>query len=121
MALTPENQSFENEWLQVAKEICRRILELPEIQNMRETLKAAGFLTVEQKSTFVGIANKVKYDVIYEKYGKPGTNTFEQFNARWKCWFNDKDGDTVSHWGKRLTNEEHIIFGSTPDPEEFLK
>lgn len=120
MSLTEENQSFENEWLEVAKEICRRILDVSEIKAMKEHLKTTGFLSVEERSAFIGVANKVKYDVIYERYGKPGTQTFEEFNARWKAWFNDKDGDTVSHWGKRLTNEEHIIFGSTPDPEEFL-
>lgn len=120
MALTAENKKFEDEWLIVAKEICHRILEVPEIKAMRDSLKSTGFLTVEQRSAFIGVANKTKYDIIYEKYGKPGTDTFEEFNARWKAWFNDKDSDTVSHWGRRLTNEEHIIFGSTPDPEEFL-
>ena len=120
MALTPDNHAFETEWLEVARDICRKILENPEVKQMKESLKASGFLTVEQRSSFIGVANKIKYDVIYEKYGKPGTDTFEEFNVRWKAWFNNKDGETVNHWGKKLNNEEHIIFGSTPDPEEFL-
>lgn len=120
MATNPVNLEFEKEWMALAKQVCQQILEVPEIKNMKEYLKKNGFLTVEQRGEFIGVANKVKYDLIYEKYGKPGTATFEEFNTRWKAWFNDKDSDAVSHLGKHMTNEEHIIYGSTPDPEEFL-
>lgn len=120
MPLSTENQEFEKTWLADAKEICQRILDNSEIKTMKDSFRATGFLTVEQQSAFIGVCNKIKYDFIYEKYGQSGTPEFEQFNARWKAWFNDKGSDTVSHWGKRLTNEEHIIFGSTPEPEQFL-
>lgn len=121
MALTAENQAFEEEWIGVAKEIAKRILELPEIKELKNNLNNNGFLSVEEKSQFIAITNKVKYDVIYEKYGKPESDTFEKFNQRWKAWFNNKGTESESRWGKKLTNEEHIIFGSTPDAEEFLR
>lgn len=120
MSLSSYNQAFEKDWTLLAKEICRKVLDLPEAKEMKKSLSQNGFLTQTDKQDFAFMVNRVKYDVIYEKYGRPGTQTFDEFNARWKAWFNDKEREYVGYWDRSLSSEEYVVLGKIPDPEKFL-
>lgn len=111
---------FEQKWFELAERICLRIYQQPEVKEMRKRFKAGERLTEEERSNFIAIANRVKYEVIYEEYGQQGTQEFEHFRQQWKYWFNHKEGTSDQLHGRRLTNAEHIVYSSTPDPEEFL-
>ena len=111
---------FEEQWLKIAEEVCSRILVVPEIQTMRERVKAGVILTPEDRSDFISISNRVKYEVIHELFGLYGTDGFKVFREAWKHWFNNKNAPKFQLEHRRLTNAEHIVYSSTPDPEEFL-
>ncbi len=113
-------QEFEKEWEQISKEICDAVYNHPEVIKIRRCLEKNGFLTLEEKSSFINISDKTKYDIIYKKYGHEGSEGYKEFSGDWEKWFQEKGVESQKgHDGK--SNVEHIMFGSTPDPVKFLK
>lgn len=110
---------FDKEWSLLGREICAAIYKNSEIQELKSNLQKNGFLTLEEKSAFINISDKTKYDIIYTKYGKEGTPEYEKFSEAWKEWFQLKGVSSAKDRGQR-NSVDHILFGSTPDPEEFL-
>ena len=110
---------FEKEWVNLAKKICFAIYHNEGIKKIRENLKKNGFLTLEEKSSFIDICDAVKYEFIYKKYGSDGSEGYEKFNKAWKDWFKAKGVSSQQNRGQR-NSVDHILFVSTPDPEEFL-
>lgn len=110
---------FEKEWGEVSKEICAAIHANPEVKKIKANLDKNGFLSLEEKSAFINLSDQIKYEVIYKKYGEEGSESYENFSAAWRKWFQEKGVE--SQKGKNgKTNVEHIMFGSTPDPVKFL-
>lgn len=112
--------AFEQQWFSLAETICEHIYGQPNIQEMAARFREGKRLTSEERSEFISTANRIKYEVIHERFGDKGTEEFEQFRQAWKHWFNTKKGTSEQLNGRRLTNAEHIVYSSTPDPEEFL-
>lgn len=116
------NQSivqFEQEWRELASEICQHIYTTPEAQELKKSLQKNGFMTLEEKSKFIDICDTVKYEVIYKKYGPEGSDGYKAFSESWKEWFQQKGVESQNTRGQR-SSVDHILFGSTPEPEKFL-
>lgn len=120
MIMQNSNEAFESEWFMLAEKVCERIYRQPEIQEMKNHFTKDGRLTEAERSNFIAIANRVKYDVIHEQFGDKGSQEFEEFRKVWLHWFNNKKGTSEQLHGRRLTNAEHIVYSSTPDPDEFM-
>ena len=112
-------EEFDKEWIQLGKEICQAIYTNPRTQEIKQGLQKNGFLTLEEKSDFINICDKVKYDIIYATYGGEDSAGYKQFSENWKNWFEKKGVGSSQNRGQR-NSVEHILFGSTPDPEQFL-
>lgn len=112
---------FAQEWSDLAKQVVDRIALDPEIVEMKADFLAHKSLSLEQRSRFIYVANRIKYEVMHEQYGDDGTDSFAQFSDRWRKWYDSKGVVSNSQFGRRLTNEEHIIYSSTPDAEEFFE
>ncbi len=110
---------FEQEWTQLGREICQAVYVNPRIQEIKHSLQKNGFLTLEEKSEFINICDKTKYDVIYTKYGQENSEGYKNFSVAWKDWFQEKGVSSVQNRGQR-NSVDHILFGSTPDPKQFL-
>lgn len=113
-----DSQKFAVEWLDVAQQIVARIYTDEVVQRLHEDYVAHGAFSFEQRSDFIAIANRVKGEVLHELYGPDGSTSFQDFQGRWRNWYNHKG--TLPQENRRLTNEEHIIYSSTPDVEEFF-
>lgn len=111
---------FEKIWTKLGREICQAIYTNPEVQEIKTSLLKNGFLSLEQKSKFIDICDRTKYEVIYSQYGKEGSDGYKQFSQNWESWFQEKGVGSKMDRGQR-NSVEHILFGSTPDPEQFLK
>lgn len=118
---SPDSEKFAQEWFDLAKKVVDRIALDSEILEMKKDFLAHKNLTFEQRSKFISIANRIKYEVMHELYGADGTDSFVQFSDRWREWYNSKGVVSNSQLGRRLTNEEHIIYSSTPEAEEFFR
>jgi len=110
---------FENEWTELGIEICQAVYTNPKTQELKGALQKNGFLTLEQKSEFINICDKTKYDIIYAKFGVEGSEGYKKFSDEWKDWFQNKGVESSRDRGQR-NSIDHILFGSTPDPEPFL-
>jgi len=120
MAVKNSNfQTFDAEWVDLAKEICQTIYTNPRTQEIKHSLQKNGFLTLEEKSEFINICDKIKYDIIYATYGDENSPGYKQFSENWGEWFQQKGVGSSQNRGQR-NSVEHILFGSTPDPTQFL-
>lgn len=110
---------FDKEWTQLGRKICQAIYTNVKTQEIKNELQKNGFLTLDEKSQFINICDQTKYQLIYEKYGKEGSEGYKNFSASWEEWF-QKKGVGSSHNRGQRNSVEHILFGSTPDPAPFL-
>ncbi len=118
----PNNSNFDEfdkEWTQLGKEICQAVYVNKEIQTIKHSLQKNGFLTLEQKSDFINICDETKYRQIYKKYGGEHSEGYKKFSKAWEDWFQKKGVGSAQNRGQR-NSVEHILFGSTPDPIQFL-
>jgi hypothetical protein len=60
-------EEFEKEWIAISEEVIRRIFESEDIQRLKNKLRSEGHLTIEDRSDFINIVDKIKYDVIFRK------------------------------------------------------
>jgi hypothetical protein len=116
---TIEFEEFEKNWTQLGSEICQAVYINKTIQQLKHNLQKNGFLTLEEESEFINICDKTKYDVIYAKFGAEGTEGYKKFSQAWETWFQQKGVGSSQNRGQR-NSVEHILFGSTPDPKQFL-
>ncbi len=121
MLASSHSIKFAQEWFNLAKKVVDRISLDSEIKEMKKDYLANKSLSFEQKSRFIAISNRVKYEVMHELYGAEGSESFNQFSDRWRDWYNSKGVVSNSQLGRRLSNEEHIIYSSTPEAEEFFR
>lgn len=112
-------EQFEKEWTELGIEICQAIYISPKAQQLKAALQKNGFLTLTEKSEFINICDAVKYQVIYAEYGPEGSDGYKAFSVSWEKWFQNKGVGSSQNRGQR-NSVEHILFGSTPDPEPFL-
>ncbi len=110
---------FEKEWTDLGRKICQAVYVNKTVQEIKHSLQKNGFLTLEEKSEFINICDKIKYDVIYEIYGKEDTESYKKFSEEWKQWFQEKGVESQKERNQR-SSVDHILFGSTPDPIQFL-
>lgn len=110
---------FDKDWLQLGKEICQAVYTNPRMQELKHALQKNGFLTLEEKSEFIGVCDKMKYEIIYAKFGAENTEGYKQFSENWNMWFQTKGVESQKNRGQR-SSVDHILFGSTPDPAPFL-
>lgn len=114
-----ELAEFEQQWLNDAKKICQAIYVKPEMQQIKLSLVNNGFLSLEEKSRFIDICDRTKYEYIYSIYGQDGSEGYKKFSDDWKQWFQQKGVSSQQERSQR-NSVDHILFGSTPDPVEFL-
>jgi hypothetical protein len=112
-------KKFEDEWVALARKICQAVYVLPEAQKLKHALQNNGFLSLEEKSEFIRLCDEVKYKLIYEKYGQEDTESYKTFSQAWQQWFSNKGVESQKDRTQR-SSVDHILFGSTPDPVEFL-
>jgi hypothetical protein len=117
--MTKDFIDFEKEWTEVGAEICQALYIKPEIQKVKSALQKNGFLTLEEKSIFIDICDQTKYEVIYKKFGEKDSEGYRDFSKNWQNWFTNK-GVKSKEKRTQHSSVDHILFGSTPDPVQFL-
>jgi len=110
---------FEQEWAKLGNTICQSIYKDSRIQQLKSALQKKGFLNLEEKSEFLDICDSTKYKIIYATYGPEGSEGYNKFLETWSSWFQKKGVSSTACRSQR-NSVDHIMFGSTPDPQEFL-
>lgn len=114
-------EEFEKEWVSLSEEVIRRIFDNVDIQNLKTILRDKGHLTVSERSKFITIVDDLKYDLIFKKYGPVGSAGFKSFTGHWEQWLAHRGVGRNKPKNLFEENINHLLFGSTPDPEQFLR
>ena len=114
-----DSVQFEREWTKLGLGICQTIYSNPEIQKLRDALQNRGYLSIEEKGKFIDICNRIKYEIIFQTYGKEGSEGYAEFIKNWNSWFQNKAMNSMQDRSRR-NSVDHILVGSSPDPEVFL-
>lgn len=114
-------EEFEKQWKDLAQKIGQAIITHPRVIELKNNLEKNGFLTLDEKSEFIIIADKIKYDLIYSQYGPHDSEGYEQFREIWQKWLGAKGVVSAESVSKSQENANHFMYGSTPDPEKFLR
>ncbi len=115
-----EPADFEKQWIEVNEEVVKQLLAHPTIQEIKERVRTEGSISGDDRNAFIALVNEIKYKCIYDKFGSEGSESYEEFQKAWKHWeklrAHDKKGENLYE-----TNINHLLYGSTPNPEEFLQ
>lgn len=112
---------FEKEWVKLNEEVINHLMANPEIESIKEKVRQQGHVALEDRDRFIVLVNKIKYDRIYEKYGEDGSEGYAQFLKAWQHWQKLKGHLREKPQNMYEDNISHLLYGSTPDPDRFLK
>lgn len=114
-------QDFDKQWREVAEEVLQTLLASPEMQEMNQRVHSAGHLEFSDRDIFINLINKVKYEVIHAKFGDEGTEDYNNFYKVWQRWHKLHGVSMPKPSNTHEDNIYHLLFGSTPAPENFLR
>lgn len=112
---------FEQQWIKLNEEVVNRLLAHSEIQRIKEKVRSQGHVTPEDRNQFIDLVNKVKYELIYTQFGPEGSEGYEQFLKSWQHWQKLRGAGRPQGENVFENNINHLLYGSTPDPDSFLK
>lgn len=117
--LNPEE--FEKAWVHIAEEIIKELMADPQIEAIKSKVRHSGHVELDDRNQFIEIVNRIKYEVIFKHFGEEGSESYEQFRKMWQQWQSMKG--TARPQGENVFEENinHLLFGSTPDPDYFLR
>lgn len=116
-----EPEEFEKDWIKIAEAVVNALMANPEIEKIKQKVRTQGHIEMEDREQFINLVNKIKYDVIYAKYGEDGTPEYSQFVKSWQHWQKLRGTEIPKPENMYEDNIHHLMFGSTPDPDNFLR
>lgn len=114
-------EEFEKTWVACVEKIVNDIMADPEIQKIKEEVRNRGHVADEHKDQFIIKVNEIKNRHIEADYGTPGTETYQHFVHAWQHWQKLKGKDRPKGENMFEDNMNHLLYGSTPDPDLFLR
>ncbi len=112
---------FEKSWIASCESIVNQIMADKDIQEIKEEVRGQGHVTAEHKDKFITKVNEIKNKVIESSYGNPESETYLQFVHAWQHWQKLKGKDRPKSENMFEDNINHLMYGSTPDPDLFLR
>lgn len=116
-----EPAEFEKEWISLAENVVRKLLENEDIQRIKQHVRSQGHVTIVDRDQFIQLVNKIKYECIYEKFGPEDSESYKRFVDAWQNWQKLKGRARPQGENMFEDNINHLLYGSTPDPDRFLQ
>lgn len=114
-------EEFEKEWIKIAEEVIKQLMANPEIEKIKQRVRSQGHISLEDREQFIELVNKIKYEVIYKEFGEEDSEGYDAFQKAWQRWMKLKATSMEKPGNMFEDNIHHLLFGSTPDPDAFLK
>lgn len=112
---------FEKNWITTCEKIVKLIMEDKDIEEIKHEVRTVGHVTDEHKDKFITKVNEIKNHIIETSYGPSGSDTYLQFVHAWQHWQKLKGKNRPKSENMFEDNINHLLFGSTPDPDLFLR
>lgn len=114
-------EEFEKNWIITCEKVVKQIMEDKDIQEIKEEVRGVGHVTDVHKDKFITKVNEIKNRIIEEAYGQSTSETYLQFVHAWQHWQKLKGKNRPKSENMFEDNINHLLFGSTPDPDLFLR
>jgi hypothetical protein len=114
-------EEFEKEWIKVAEEVVNLLMANSDIEKIKQGVRTKGHIGLEDRDQFINLVNQIKYEVIHKKFGEEGTDGYNSFVKAWQHWHKLRGTSMPKPENMFEDNIHHLLFGSTPDPDSFLK
>ncbi len=114
-------EEFEKTWIETCEKIVKQLMADQDIQEIKDEVRGVGHVTDEHKDKFITKVNEIKSSIVEEAYGKPDSDTYLQFVHAWQHWQKQKGVERPKAENMFEENINHLLFGSTPDPDLFLR
>lgn len=92
-----------------------------DIEQIKQKVRAQGHIQLDDREQFINLVNKIKYDVIYKTFGEADSEGYLAFQKAWQHWQKLRATAMPKPANMFEDNIHHLMFGSTPDPDNFLK
>ncbi len=112
---------FEKGWIATAERIVNELMANAEIQEIKNQVRSKGHVAAEDRDIFITKVNEIKNKIIEAEYGQPDSETYLQFVHSWQHWLKLKGKDRPKGENMFEDNINHLLYGSTPDPDLFLR
>ena len=112
---------FEKEWIRIAEEVVKNLMANPEIEQIKQKVRTQGHIQLEDREQFINLVNKIKYEVIFTQFGAEDTDSYKAFSKAWQNWHKLRATSIPKPENMYEDNIHHLLFGSTPDPDNFLR
>jgi undecaprenyl pyrophosphate synthase len=112
---------FEKTWIACVEKIVTAIMADLDIQQIKVEVRSQRHVTAEHKDQFITKVNEIKNHYIEDVFGKPGSDTYKQFVHAWQHWLKLKGKNRPQGENMFEDNINHLLYGSTPDPDLFLR
>jgi len=120
MAVKSSNfDEFDKNGWRWASKFARRFIIIPKSGKSGNRCKKNGFLTLEEKANLLTFATRPNTKLFTPNTAMKISEGYKKFSEDWKAWFQEKGVGSSQNRGQR-NSVEHILFGSTPDPVQFL-
>lgn len=114
-------EEFQKQWVKVAEEVVKQLMANKDIEKIKQKVRGQGHVEFEDRDQFINLVNEIKYDIIHKTFGEEGTEGYDSFQKAWQHW-NKLKGTNLQKPGNMFEdNIYHLLLGSTPNPDFFLK
>jgi len=116
-----EPEAFEKTWIACNEKIITEIMADKDIEQIKQEVRQKGHVTAEHKDQFIRKVNEIKNKHIAADFGEVGSDTYHLFLKSWEHWLKLRGKDRPKPENMFEENIGHLLYGSTPDPDLFLK
>ncbi len=114
-------EEFEKSWVKCVEGIVEDIMANSDIQQIKEEVRTKGHIAPEHVDQFIVKVNEIKNSHVESQYGKEGSETYLKFVHSWQHWQKLRGKLRPKAANMYEDNINHLLFGSTPDPDMFLR
>lgn len=114
-------EEFEKTWVECCERIVNAIMADIDIQAIRSEVRSQGHVTPEHKQKFIAKVNEIKNQHIENQFGQEGSESYLRFVHAWQHWQKLRGKDRPKGANIFEDNINHLMYGSTPDPDLFLR
>lgn len=114
-------EQFEQTWIECNEGIIKEIMANADIEKIKQEVRSKGHVTDQHKDQFIRKVNEIKNKHVTDKYGDVGSESYEKFIRSWERWQKERGKDRPKPGNMFEENINHLLYGSTPDPDLFLR
>ncbi len=117
--LDPEQ--FEQVWIKLSEQVIQIMMSDSVIKEIKDKVRSQGHIELEDRESFISKVNEIKNDLIEKQFGNVESEQYKNFAHEWQNWLKVRGVNRPKPENMFEENIAHLLFGSTPNPDLFLR